>query len=127
MPVTSAALAIAWLMFATPCFVLAQEAAVTVSEADEEKPAGPTDGVLSVDRAWDYRPYRVRTWICTDGAPAVNANLDRLMEGLERRSSWQTQADGSCWFRVLQIHGVFDCLRLSVDPIRTLLRDLADS
>ncbi len=54
----------------------------------------PPDGVLSVDRAWDYRPYRVRVWICTDGSPEINANFDRLVGGLERRAEL---ADPSGW------------------------------
>ncbi|MDB4778196.1 hypothetical protein OAG68_01940, partial [bacterium] len=62
--------------------------------AQETVKAVPPDGVLSVDRAWDYRPYRVRVWICTDGSPEINANFDRLVGGLKRRSEL---ADPSGW------------------------------
>ena len=55
---------------------------------------GPTDGVLRIDKAWDYRPYRVRVWICTDGSPELNANFASLVKGLERRS---ILADPSAW------------------------------
>ena len=55
---------------------------------------GPKDGVLRIDRAWDYRPYRVRVWICTDGSPDIIANYDSLVKGLQRRS---IVADPSAW------------------------------
>ena len=55
---------------------------------------GPTDGVLRIDKPWDYRPYRVRVWICTDGSPDINANFDSLVKGIERRS---ILADPSAW------------------------------
>lgn len=64
-----------------------------VTQAQEEATT-PPDGVLSIDRAWDYRPYRVRVWICTDGSPDINANFDRLVAGLRRRSEL---ADPSGW------------------------------
>lgn len=65
----------------------------TYAQAQEEATT-PPDGVLSVDRAWDYRPYRVRVWICTDGSPDINANFDRLVSGLQRRAEL---ADPSGW------------------------------
>lgn len=58
-------------------------------EADKKNEVveqGPTDGVLPVDRAWDYRPYRVRVWICTDGSADINANVPKLIRGLKRTS-----------------------------------------
>ena len=63
-------------------------------QAQEEVADTPPDGVLSVDRAWDYRPYRVRVWICADGSPDINANFDRLVSGLARRAEL---ADPSGW------------------------------
>ncbi len=60
----------------------------------QESDEGPKDGVLRIDRAWDYRPYRVRVWICTDGSPDINANFDSLVKGLQRRS---ILADPSAW------------------------------
>ena len=65
----------------------------TFAQAQDED-STPPDGVLSVDRAWDYRPYRVRVWICADGSPDINANFDRLVNGLKRRSEL---ADPSGW------------------------------
>lgn len=62
--------------------------------AQEAAEEAPMDGLLSVDRAWDYRPYRVRVWICTDGSPEVNANFDRMVSGLQRRAQL---ADPSAW------------------------------
>ena len=41
----------------------------------QDTDVGPQDGVLRIDRAWDYRPYRVRVWICTDGSPDIIAKL----------------------------------------------------
>ncbi len=40
----------------------------------------------SMDRAWEYRPYRVAVWICADGAPQLSSNLQTLLEELDRRA-----------------------------------------
>lgn len=71
-------------------FVALSANPVQAQDTDE----GPQDGVLRIDRAWDYRPYRVRVWICTDGSPDIIANYDSLVKGIQRRS---IVADPSAW------------------------------
>jgi hypothetical protein len=75
-------------------FLVGQDDAAKPNAAESAKVSGPTDGVLSVDRAWEFRPYRVRVWVCTDGSPGINANFDRLVNGLARRAEL---ADPSGW------------------------------
>jgi hypothetical protein len=36
--------------------------------------------------AWEFRPYQVAVWLCTDGSPNIMANLDTLSDDLLRRS-----------------------------------------
>ncbi len=39
-----------------------------------------------IERAWEYRPYRVAVWYCLDGSPELNALYPSLVEEVTRRS-----------------------------------------
>lgn len=64
-------------------------------EASDKPPTQPADGEMPIDRAWEYLHYRVRVWLCTDGSPEVNGQLDHLREELVAkaeitdRSAWE--------------------------------------
>lgn len=39
-----------------------------------------------VERAWEYRPYRVAVWLCLDGSPNLNAMYSTLVTDVTRQS-----------------------------------------
>ncbi len=65
-----------------------------------ENPKSPTTPIIDVfspsisdrdleqgvERAWEYRPYRVAVWLCLDGSPNLNAIFSSLETEVTRRS-----------------------------------------
>lgn len=58
-------------------------------------PAPPTAAAQppQVERAWEYQPYQIKVWICTDGSADLVASYDRLVDGILTRMEL---IDGAC-------------------------------
>lgn len=69
-------------------------AAAPVAAFQEETPAAPSDGILPIDRAWEYQHYRVRVWLCDDGSPIAQGVAKRLPAELTQRAE---VLDGCGW------------------------------
>ena len=48
----------------------------------------------TVNRAWEFRPYRVAVWLCSDGSPELNALTSKIVDEVTRRSEL---IDPSAW------------------------------
>jgi hypothetical protein len=96
---------VALLMVAFGTSLLAQEEAQNdppsqaVASNSTPVPTKPTDGVMPIDRAWEYAHYRVRVWLCTDGSPEVNGLLEHVKREIVShaetvdRSAWELLVD----------------------------------
>ncbi len=62
--------------------------------AETQTPTEPSDGVLPLNRAWEYQHYRVRVWLATDGSPEINGLVPRLTREI---ASFAELTDGSSW------------------------------
>ena len=77
--------------------VWAQEEAAQPAPA-KEKPKELTEE-QQANAAWEFRPYRVVVWFCSDGTPSIEANLGELEQDLLRRaelldpSGWELQVE----------------------------------
>ncbi|MEQ1906493.1 MAG: hypothetical protein ABL888_20080, partial [Pirellulaceae bacterium] len=69
-----------------------EPAAVAPTKTPEQKK--PVDGVMPIDRAWEYSHYRVRVWICTDGTPETNGLRGHVREELVAKAE---TVDRSAW------------------------------
>ena len=83
------------LVASSPTNITANSPSITGTQAPADdpkaitetaKPTAPTDGVLPIDRAWEYSHYRVRVWICTDGSIAADSLLKGLPDAVRRLS-----------------------------------------
>ncbi len=70
----------------------ADHAVATPVKVPEQKT--PTDGVMPIDRAWEYSHYRVRVWICTDGTPETNGLRGHVRDELIAKAE---TVDRSAW------------------------------
>ncbi len=66
-------------------FGLAQDANEAATQPASAFPPGASDE-QNERAAWEFRPYQVAVWLCTDGSPNLMANLDSLTEDIVRRS-----------------------------------------
>jgi hypothetical protein len=69
-----------------------EPAAAAPAKTPEQKK--PADGVMPIDRAWEYSHYRVRVWICTDGTPETNGLRGHVREELVAKAE---TVDRSAW------------------------------
>lgn len=68
------------------------------ADAEGKKPAGPprhrgefrsilkTEAPAAASRAWEWRPYQVAVWICSDGSPEFREIEDRLCREIENET-----------------------------------------
>ena len=70
--------------------------AVTAKTPEQKK---PKDGVMPIDRAWEYSHYRVRVWICTDGTPETNGLRSHVRDELVAKAE---TVDRSAWELLVQ-------------------------
>ena len=84
-----------WLVFVIP-FLLwnsgsdllyGQNESTNAPDANstQESKAKKNPGAKEPERAWEYNPYRVKVWICSDRSAEVNACLAKLMEQIQIR------------------------------------------
>ncbi len=51
------------------------------------------------ETAWEYRPYQIAVWLCSDGSPDIEANLDRIADELVLGAR---RIDASGWYLNVQ-------------------------
>ena len=56
-----------------------------LAQDEAKQPAKETKAAAEPERAWEYNPYRVKVWICTDRSAEIIACLPRLSEQILTR------------------------------------------